>query len=101
MADKLVLWSSKAEGDFDEQINYLIQNWSVESADRFIDEVLGIVDSISRHPFQYPAWEGNQHIRRCVVNQHILLFYQIRNEEIVLLTFFPTRQNPEDLDLSG
>ena len=100
MDGKEVRWSSRAEQDFDDQINYLIQNWSVETAEQFIDQVLKVVDAIARRPFQYPAWQDDVSIRKCVVNPHIALFYQVKDEQIVLLTFFPTRQNPDKMDFS-
>jgi hypothetical protein len=62
--------------------------------------VLKVVDAIARRPFQYPAWQDDVSIRKCVVNPHIALFYQVKDEQIVLLTFFPTRQNPDKMDFS-
>jgi len=99
MAAKSIMWSTRAEQDFDQQINYLIEYWRVETAEAFIDQVMSILDAIAASPWKYPAWEEDESVRRCVVNRHITLYYQVQEEQIVLLTFFPTRRDPDELDI--
>ena len=48
-------------------------------------------------PEIFPAFDGKKEIRFCVINKHFKLFYLIRPTEIILITFFNTKRNPDRL----
>jgi len=92
-----VIWSQRAENDYYQQIDYLMENWEEDVALKFVDQVFQIIEHLVTHPRMYPI-TNYQGIRKALVNQYISLFYQIQEGRIILLRFWPNAQDPEQLD---
>ena len=93
-----IIWSPEAKKSFDNNIIYLQENWSNKEVRYFIDRVEHIVNLISKHPkiFTYlPA----QDAYRCVVVNHVSLFFRLRNHQVEWLTFWDNRMDPEKLKI--
>ena len=93
-----VVWAKKAEQDYYQQIDYLLDHWNNNVAESFIDSVFQTIAYISDNPQLYASTNLPQ-VRKAVVNKHISIFYHIGVEEITLLRLWPNRQNPDKLDL--
>ncbi len=93
-----VIWSQRAENDYYQQIDYLMTKWGEDTATKFVDQVFQIIENLVIHPQMYPS-SGYQDIRKALVNQHISLFYQVKDERIILMRFWPNAQDSEQLDL--
>ncbi|MFP4090807.1 MAG: type II toxin-antitoxin system RelE/ParE family toxin [Cyclobacteriaceae bacterium] len=93
-----VVWTKKAEQDYYQQIDYLLDRWNPEIAENFIKSVFQTIDYISANPRIYASTDVPQ-VRKAVVNQHISIFYHLADNKITLLRLWPNRQNPEKLDL--
>jgi len=93
-----VVWTKKAEQDYYQQIDYLLDHWNVEVAESFIDSVFQTIAYISENPQLYASTDIPQ-VRKAVVNKHVSIFYHVGMDKITLLRLWPNRQNPEKLDL--
>jgi plasmid stabilization system protein ParE len=49
-----ILWSDDAKQDYDKNIEYLLREWSEESAFTFIEEVESILELLKTNPKLYP-----------------------------------------------
>jgi len=92
-----IIWSDDALQDYDENIRYLIREWSEESASDFIDEVESVLNLLEINPELFPH-SGFKTIRRAVIRKQITLYYLINNDmNIYLVRFWNTYQNPDSL----
>lgn len=93
-----VFWTKESEFTFNDNIDYLTKEWNSTAINNFLDRVDEVVENISKHPKLYPLHRKKTNIYKCVVNDHITLYYRIINKDrIDLITFWNTHQNPENL----
>ena len=94
MALKIV-WSKRASLKFDQIINYLIEEWGELPAKQFIGEVFSFLEILSEFPEIGSIENKEKSIRGFTVVKQVNLFYRIKNDKIILLLFFDTKQNPK------
>jgi len=66
---------------------------SVKEVENFISRTENILSIISQQPYLYKA-SAYKEIRQAVIGKQNSLFYLVKNDEVFLLTFWDTRQNP-------
>jgi plasmid stabilization system protein ParE len=93
-----ILWSAKAEEDFESNIIYLLENWSIEVVQDFTSETEKVLNILTINP---KAFQENKAIRCHVVpiTKQITLFYEIKKKQIILLRFWNAYQNPRTLKI--
>lgn len=85
--------------DYFDNIDYLLQNWSVKEAQKFIDEVSEIEQILTKGIIEFQNTD-RPGIKRCVVNKHYSLFYRvIDNKNIEFLRIWNNIQNLKNLNL--
>lgn len=90
---RAVHWNKLARQDYFENIDYLVQNWSVKEAQKFIDEVFEIEKMLAKGNVEFQKTDRDG-IKRCVINKHISLFYKVINDnKIELLRFWNNNQS--------
>ena len=94
-----VFWTEEAELTFNNNIDYLIENWSIEVVDRFINKTEEAIALILAHPELHPVINKKKHIHKCIVVKQISLYYTITGNRIDLLTFWNNYQRPGKLKL--
>lgn len=92
-----VFWSEDARWDYDQNIAFLIREWSVEAAEGFKHRVNQVLNFIKQTPQLYPISEFRG-LRRAVITRQITLYYRVENESIVLVRFWNTYQNPDNIE---
>ncbi len=93
-----IIWSDDARLDYDENIEYLLKEWSEKSASTFIEEVESVLELLKINPKLYPMTDY-QSIRRAVIRKQITLFYQEKSSSIYLVRFWNTYKDPQSLKL--
>lgn len=96
---KKVIFSPVANERLKEIINYLVKEWSVSSAEKFLNILEVKLSLISKFPLLYPAFKDEQDIHYCVINEQITLYYRITESNIEIITLFDSRRNPSNLKL--
>ena len=88
-----IIWASTASSEYDENIDYLLREWSENEAIIFINNVEAILHNLKAGIVEYPLTD-EENVRKCVVCKQITLFYQINEEDdIELLSFWNTYQD--------
>jgi len=95
-----VVWSSLAENDFSNILDYLHCKWNNRVTNNFIDKIEYTIKQIQINPKLFPLIHNNG-IRRCVVTQHNTIFYRINNNTIEILRLYDTRQDPDKLKFNN
>lgn len=92
-------WTSKAESDFDDTLEYLGKTWGEAVKKDFYDNTMNVLALIAQTPLMYQLYDKPRKIHRCVLTKQISLYYRILETEIHLLTFWDNRQEPQKLQL--
>lgn len=93
-----IIWSDEAIADYQQNIDYLLKEWSEQVAIEFIEDVEAVIELIKSHPELYPLTDYRE-IRKAVIRKQITLFFKSKKGEIHLIRFWNTYQDPEKLKL--
>lgn len=93
-----IVWSDDAVADYHQNIDFLLEKWSVQVAVEFMEDVETIIELVERQPEIYPLTDY-QGIRKAVVRKQITLFFRIKDETIHLIRFWNNYQDPERLKM--
>ena len=88
-----IIWSKKANYTFHNIRNYLEQFWSPTIAQKFIKDVLHIVNLLEINTM-LEKYNSNLKCREIVISRHITLYYQTEKNYIELISFYNNRQKP-------
>ncbi len=95
---KPVKWSSLADDDFAKLLEYLENKWNKKVCLKFITKLDYCINLIHKNPNQFPFFNSELQIRKCVVTKQNTLYYRVSNTRIDILRLYDTRQNPETLN---
>ncbi len=87
-------WTENAKQDLKEIIEYLVEEWSVDVAENFVDKLDSMLELLENSPFIGTASNKKRGVRQILITRHNRLFYRISGDKIILLDFFDTRQDP-------
>lgn len=90
-----IKWTKRAQKSFDKTIEFLQEEWSINSAIKFVRKVNKFIDNVKIHPQIGRHEIVKKDLRSFVISRQITVFYRIKDDTIVLLKFFDTRQHPE------
>ena len=93
---KRIIWTSKAEQIYSEILKFYVQrNGTKTYSKKLNSEVKKLLLLLSNHPFLGKK-TGLTNTRVLIKGYH-KVFYKIYDEELVILLFWDSRQNPEKL----
>jgi plasmid stabilization system protein ParE len=95
-----IIWSPEAEQDYERNIDYLLNNWTLKEATNFVIEVEETIEHLKKFPKMY-SLSSYKNVRKKVICKQISLLYKINEENstVELLRLWDTRQNPNKLKL--
>lgn len=95
----IINWSNEAVKTFDANIDYLMSAWTGKEIIHFIKQTNLKLINIKSNPKIYRRSDKNPMIRKASINKYITLYYKYFPEknEVILLTFWHTRQSPNKL----
>lgn len=95
MVGKKIIWSSKAESEFIEILAFYNQrNQNKEYSRRLLSEVEDLMEILKDHPFLGRLCDNK--MTRVIVMQSYLVFYEVSEEQIRILSFWDSRQDPKN-----
>lgn len=94
-----VFLSTLAETKLLKLSEYLLENWNLQVRDNFIAKLTEKIEQISRCPESCPKSSEFVNLYKCIVTKQTTFYYRINEDknEIEIITFFDTRQNPDKL----
>jgi plasmid stabilization system protein ParE len=90
-----ITWTDIATEDFLNIIDYLEIEWSDRISENFIIDCYAKIDLLAKAPMIGTASGLYTNVRRILVTKNIALYYEVKLQEVVLLSFFDVRQSPE------
>jgi len=93
-------WTPEAEKTFNQNLEYLSNEWDNVVMNHFLDRVEEVLGVIQSNPKLYPLHRPDENVHRCVIHERIVLYYKIVGDEAIdLLTFWNTYQDPSSLKI--
>jgi plasmid stabilization system protein ParE len=91
-----VKWSDESKKTFEDNIDYLLQEWSESEVRSFVQQTMYVITRLQEHPESYNPSLKNKHVRRARLNKYITLYYRYYSsrKQIILLSFWNTKQDP-------
>ena len=89
-----IYWSRQADKKFDNILEYLELEWGEYNVSIFVKKVYDFLDTLKELPEIGTIENKDLNIRGFVIIKQLTLFYQIRDEKIILLNFYDNRQKP-------
>lgn len=94
-----VIWTPEATETFNDNLDYLEKEWSLEVCDQFTERVYTVILKISQNPKLYACVDKKTNLFRSVVTKQISLFYRVRENRIYLISFWNNYQDPERMPI--
>lgn len=92
--DLKIRQTKRASESFHKTVEYIEQEWSIRSAQKFVVRVDKFLKVLKKQPDIGKLELEEKGIRGFVISRHNTVFYRIKEETIILLKFFDNRQNP-------
>jgi plasmid stabilization system protein ParE len=86
-----------AESNYDTIIAYLLNKWNAKTAGDFIDRFKEVTGFISKSPAIYSFVDRDRKIQKCVLTKHNTIYFVERENVIIILAIFDSRQDPQKL----
>ncbi|MBX2962336.1 MAG: type II toxin-antitoxin system RelE/ParE family toxin [Cyclobacteriaceae bacterium] len=83
----------RAERNFESIVDYIKQKWGAKTAKAFIQKVDEIFNLLKDYPLMGQA--ENNDIRGFQLSRLTRILYRIRDNKIIILSFFDVRQDPK------
>jgi len=95
---KWTLLASESHGNL---VAYLEKEWSIKEVINFVNIVEEKLQLIAIYPELFITTNRRKHIHKVVISKQVILFYRHykTKNQIELLIFWDTRQNPSKLKL--
>jgi plasmid stabilization system protein ParE len=92
-----IIWQSAALVGFSELLYYLDTHYGAAAGEQLLSDVNRKIDLLQNNPFIYRQTRRKPSLRRCLINHHTVLYYQVNKAKrtIRLLAFWDTRRNPD------
>jgi addiction module RelE/StbE family toxin len=92
-----IIWKPEAQDDFREIVDYLLDNWPDEVAEKFTNEIDYAQDLIAKHPNIGMKAGRLRSVRKITVPPFYSIYYTSLNNQIWILNLLDNRQKPEQL----
>ena len=74
-------------------LDYISEQWGVNSKNKYLSKFKSAISQISTHPKSCPESLEMEGLYKCVVTKQSSFYYRIRNKEIEIITLFDNRQD--------
>lgn len=94
-----IKWTLNAQNELNAIYDYLEANWTFREIKFFSMELERILSLICKFPYIFPASLSKKSVRRCTISKQTSLYYKINKNQIVIISLFDNRRNPNTLKL--
>ncbi len=94
-----VRYSTRAYNEYEEILDYIVENFGYEVAAKVNAHFEEIIDQIAINPFLYPSSNKVKSLRRCVISQQTTMYYRFNGESVEIASFRGNRMNPKSIGL--
>lgn len=92
-----MIWSSLAEKSYNENLNYLKENWPMSVVHSFISNVEKTMILLADNPDIFRWWDSGKKYKIGYLTSNISFFYSFDSENVMIHLFWDKRRDPEKL----
>jgi plasmid stabilization system protein ParE len=89
-----IFWTPNSKNELKKTIEYLEQNFTNKEIKKLVQKIENISELISQNPNVFPKSE-NKDIHKVVILKFNTMYYQVKNQNIEILSFFSNRQSSQ------
>jgi plasmid stabilization system protein ParE len=97
MPGRSIKWSTQANQDLEDLIEFLLVAWDGEVATRFLDDLEHVIDSIAKQPGRGAHFEQLPGTRKVLASGVNLLIYSYNETELFIIRLVDGRMNLQHL----
>jgi Plasmid stabilization system protein len=90
-----VLVTKQAEKTYRSIKAYIIEEWGEKVAEAFEQKTVDFLNLLSKFPEMGTLEVPEKQIRGFLLSKQTRVFYRIKNDKLIILTFFDVRQSPK------
>jgi len=90
-----VLFTKRAEKKYRAIKEYIVNEWGDRVAEAFEQKTIDFIDILADFPEIGTIEALDKQIRGFQLTKQTRVYYRLKNERIIILTFFDVRQNPK------
>ena len=98
---KIIIWQKKAILKVEQIATYLEEEYSEQSAEKFIKSVYATIEKIKTHPSRGRKVSSKKTIQFMNIGKFHQLFYRTKGTKLYILDLFDLRQNPDKRPFSN
>lgn len=92
-----IIWSDDAKEDFRDITHYLLDNYSFEVAEKFIETLFDKVKLFENNPRIGLASRLLSSLRKIIITPHTALYYTIGGNQITIMNLVDTRRKSNEI----
>jgi addiction module RelE/StbE family toxin len=92
-------WTHKALQQLNNHVRYLEKHWTLKEINNFLNAVKEHETMLSHQPEMFPLSSRHEGYRKCIITKYIVIYYEIRGDQVLIQAFWDSRRNPNDLTL--
>jgi plasmid stabilization system protein ParE len=92
-----IIWNKTAQRSFDQIMNYLQDEISRNTAEKFFHLVYHRVGQLTNQPYIGRPTKKTKTVRQINIDKHRKMYYRIEGRTLIISDFFDVRQDPDKL----
>jgi plasmid stabilization system protein ParE len=89
-----IIWRKKALRYIKETAIYLESEFSLKTANSFVDSVMKTIEKVSKYPVSYRKAPKTKTVHFTNIDKHRQMFFRESGNILIISAFFDTRQDP-------
>jgi len=94
-----IKWTDEALNNLKLITDYLITKWTERELKIFYNKLEKNLTIISKNPFVFPESGLKKTVRRSVLSKQTTIYYQIKKENVTILSLFDNRRDSKSIKL--
>jgi plasmid stabilization system protein ParE len=90
-----IIWNKAASNTFDDITTYMVDNFSLQSAQNFAAAVYKKIDYIVKYPFVGRKVKGTKSLKMLNIGKHHHIYFRVHGNTLYISDFFDSRQSPD------
>jgi plasmid stabilization system protein ParE len=92
-----IIWNKTAQRSFDQIMNYLHDEYSKDTAEKFFNLVYHRINQLTSQPYIGRPTNKTKTVRQINLDKFRKMYYRIEGRTLIISDFFDVRQDPDKL----
>lgn len=94
-----LIWTAIAKESYIQIVNFILQKWPVDIVLKLDAEIETLLDKLKANKHLCPVSIMEPATRKCVINKHTSMLYEVQENSVVILLFLDNRSDHGNLNL--